>query len=471
MPASVSGPVAFLPIAPVPSAGAAATVGSVGGARFGAVLDSVTPRNNRTPEHSRNSGERDERDRADDPRPAAEAGAAASAPAPAARSAPLATPEGDDPAPAGPGPVPAPAVVPATIVATPAPPSTMDDAAPVAAPSIVDANSDSSTMDAPTTTGGGERPAAGDTGPGSGSDPGSGRPHDSAAFAAVAPTARTDAATGTAAASQGSPVPQAPELPPAAQIALKLAPLRVGPDGAHQLTIHLNPEELGPVSVVARVRGDELSIQLTGSTQAGREALTEALPQLERELRDGGFNTLAVTVREAPRLEHAQRPAWAGGPGHSATDNATLGNGTTTGGGKTESQPIGQADQPEGFGQRHPARHDNFGPGMYNAAGQAVSPAGQAAGHQAGQHTAGQQPGNQLNLGQPGSNQPGAHQSNGTAEQHGNGQRHGTDHHGGPERLPGRPETGERNQHSFGDPAEHRPAADRARTRSVDLRV
>jgi hypothetical protein len=341
-------------------------------------------------------------------------------------------------------------------------------AAPPAALSTVDSGDASSTVDtlAPATTG--ERPAAGDSGQGFGSDPGSGRPHDSAAFAAVAPGVRTDAAAGTAAA-QAAPPPQAPELPPAAQIAMKLAPLRVGPDGTHQMTIHLNPEELGPISVVAQVRGGELSVQLTGSTQAGREALKEALPQLEQQLRDGGFETLAVNVREAPRLDAAARPAWAGGPGHSATDNATTGTATTTAGGKTESQPISQADQLDGFGHRSPARQDQLGTGMYNAAGQAVAPTGQAAGHQAGQHASGQQPGNQPGLGnQPGTNQPNHHDQHANAEQQlGDGQRRGTEHHGGTERLPGRPESGERDQRSV----EPRPTADRIRSRSVDLRV
>ena len=125
-------------------------------------------------------------------------------------------------------------------------------------------------------------------------------------------------AASAASAASGPPRPrrsrsaaqQAPQLPPAAQVALRLAPLRVGPDGTHQLTIHLNPEELGPISVVAQVRGDELSVRLTG-TGAGADALKAALPELEQQLRDGGFTTVAVDVREAPRLDQALRPAWA----------------------------------------------------------------------------------------------------------------------------------------------------------------
>jgi hypothetical protein len=463
----MSMPVSFLPIAPVSPAGAGASGGSDGGAQFGAVLDSLTPRNPRTEKAHREPGERRERRREDDPRSAAEAaeaagaaGAAVTAAPPAAGSAPAVKPDGDTRPPA-PGGTP-------TVAVTSAALSTVDEAVPAVAPSTVDTTDAPSTMDALASATTGERPAGGEAGPGSGSDPGSGQPHGSAAFAAVAPAGRTDAVAGTAATAQASAAQQAPELPPAAQIAMKLAPLRVGPDGTHQMTIHLNPGELGPISVVAQVRGDELSVQLTGSTEAGREALKEALPELEQQLRGDGFNTLAVNVREAARLD-AARPAWAGGPGHSATDNATVGTGTTTAGGKTESQPIGQADQLDGFGHRSPARQDHLHTGMYNAAGQAVTSTGQAAGHQAGQHSAGQQPGNQLNPGnQPGTNQPSHQDQYASAEQQlGDGQRRETDHHGGTERLPGRPESVERGQRFV----EHRPTADRVSTRSVDLRV
>jgi hypothetical protein len=350
-------------------------------------------------------------------------------------------------------------------VATPVPVSTLDDAVP---PSTVDADATPSTVDAAIAAAPGDaRPAGGDTG----AEAGTGRQPDGTAVSAVV-AARVDGPASTAPASQPAPAPQAPPLPPAAQIALKLAPLRVSPDGTHQMTIHLNPDELGPISVVATVRGDELSVRLTGTT-VGADAVKAALPQLEQQLRDGGFNTVAVDVREAPRIAATDRPAWAGGPGASATDNATFGTGTTTPGAKTESQPIGQVHQPDGIGNRHPARHDQLGAGMYNAAGQQVTATGQpATGNQTGQHgqhgTGQNQAGNQLNLGQPGGNQPDPGSRYGTADQHDHGGRHGTAHNeGGAERLPGRPDSGEREQRT----AEPGPTTDRAGTRSVDLRV
>jgi len=413
------------------------------------------------------SDAKDEKDR-DDSSDARAGTAAGYAPPLAAGPAALVPPNADagKPAPTATEPAAARIAAVATAagsLATPVPLSTLDDAI---APSLVDADATPSTVDAPVTPAPGDaRPAAGDTG----AEAGTGRqPDGTAVTAAVA--ARVDGPASSAPASQ--PAPQAPALPPAAQIALKLAPLRVSPDGTHQLTIHLNPDELGPISVVATVRGDELSIRLTGTT-VGADAVKAALPQLEQQLRDGGFNTVAVDVREAPRVAATDRPAWAGGPGASATDNATFGTGTTTPGAKTESQPIGQLHQSDGIGNRHPARHDQLGTGMYNAAGHQVTPTGQpATGNQTGQHgqhnTGQNQAGNQLNFGQPGGNQPDDKGQYGTADQHDHGARHGTAHdEAGAERLPGRPDSGERDERT----AEPRPTIDRAGTRSVDLRV
>jgi hypothetical protein len=532
----MSMPVSFLPAAaPVSPAAAGATGGSDGGTLFGAVLEGLTPGSRDTSDTARDGTDPDPGDDTDGT--AAAAGVAAGcAPPLSAGSAGLVPPSGDGRTPAPSAAGLAPARVPVAVLtptsgATPVPPSTVDGAVPAVAmpaqpagpaspaapgypapaaqavaaapavaaatagpatvataavaaavvppapPSTVDASGTPSTVDAPAVTVAGagpsaDRPSAGDTG----TEAGSGRQPDLTWTAAVAGP-RTDLGTGGLAptASEPSHGPQAPPLPPAAQVALKLAPLRVGPDGTHQMTIVLNPEELGPISVVAQVRGDELSVRLTGTT-VGADALKAALPQLQEQLRDGGFSTVAVEVREAPRFDPALRPAWAGpaSTANSATDNATFETATTTSGAKTESQPIGQVDHPDGLGNRHHARHD-LATGMYNAAGQPVTgpgtgqPAGQQGQH--GQHHgAGQhQPGNQLNLGQPG-NQPSGHQPNqagqyGTAEQHHGGQQPGRN--AGTERLAGRPEFDERDQRT----AEHRPTTDRAVTRSVDLRV
>jgi hypothetical protein len=338
-----------------------------------------------------------------------------------------------------------------------------------------------------------------------------------AAWAPTLAAARADSAVPTTQASTAptQTAPQTPQLPPAAQLALRLAPLRAGPDGTHTLTIVLNPDELGPVSVVAIVKGDQLSVQLTGATDASRDALRAALPELERDLRDGGFATLTLNVRETPHPEPV-RPAWAApaatpaqttptqttpaqpaqagqplqpaapdGPrptqqhaphpapvatpvAPTATEFATGGTGTTTAGTKNDSQPVGQLLQPDGA---TPTRRDD-GPGPYNAAG-TVAPthqsSGAAFGSQTGGYagTTGQQP--QQQPSQP-TQQLSAH--TGFADQQ---QPHPHQQHGG--RHPGTgPDAGPQAGDFEPDPrvAENAPGdrrADRTGAGSVDLRV
>jgi flagellar hook-length control protein FliK len=109
---------------------------------------------------------------------------------------------------------------------------------------------------------------------------------------ATAPAAALNAPGGTAPA-------QAPALPsPAQQVAMLLTPLRRGPDGTHRLTIELNPDNLGPISVVAEVRGGAIAVQLHGSTEAGRAALHAALPELRQDLLDAGFGACSLDLQQ-----------------------------------------------------------------------------------------------------------------------------------------------------------------------------
>jgi flagellar hook-length control protein FliK len=79
---------------------------------------------------------------------------------------------------------------------------------------------------------------------------------------------------------------------------MHLAPLRLDADGIHRLTVHLHPADLGPVSLVAEIRDGTISLQLAGATDAGREALRSALPDLRRELTEAGFSDCDVDLRQ-----------------------------------------------------------------------------------------------------------------------------------------------------------------------------
>jgi hypothetical protein len=120
--------------------------------------------------------------------------------------------------------------------------------------------------------------------------------------AAPAPAASTPAAVPV-------PVPS-----PAAQLAAALPAAHRGADGIHRLTVHLNPDELGPVSVLAEIRGGEIHVHLAGGTEVGREALRAALPELRRELQDAGFTATSLDVQQdapgygQPGRQHAAAP-------------------------------------------------------------------------------------------------------------------------------------------------------------------
>ena len=62
--------------------------------------------------------------------------------------------------------------------------------------------------------------------------------------------------------------------------------------------MHLHPADLGPVSVVAEIRDGSVFLQLTGSTEAGREALRDSLGELRQELSDAGFRNTSLDLRQ-----------------------------------------------------------------------------------------------------------------------------------------------------------------------------
>ncbi|MFL6140959.1 MAG: flagellar hook-length control protein FliK, partial [Labedaea sp.] len=111
---------------------------------------------------------------------------------------------------------------------------------------------------------------------------------------------------GAAPAPAAKPQPAAPP-PPASQLAAEIAPLR-SRDGEHTLTVHLHPVDLGPITVTAQVRGQDIQLNLGGATESGREALRAALPDLRRELEQAGFSSCLFNTGTGGREDN--RPAW-----------------------------------------------------------------------------------------------------------------------------------------------------------------
>ncbi|WP_314647742.1 flagellar hook-length control protein FliK [uncultured Microbacterium sp.] len=103
--------------------------------------------------------------------------------------------------------------------------------------------------------------------------------------ASVAPVlpgpAPTASVTAPAAAAATANAPQ----PLAAQVAPAVLHLAQRPAGSHQLTMTIEPESLGPVTVRAHISADgEVQVHLLGATDAGREALRTLLGDLRRDL-------------------------------------------------------------------------------------------------------------------------------------------------------------------------------------------
>ena len=88
---------------------------------------------------------------------------------------------------------------------------------------------------------------------------------------------------------------------------MRIAPLLLDADGVHRLTVHLHPADLGPVQVVAEIRNGEINVQLSGATDAGNDALRNAMDDLRRELDRSGFSNTTLDLRQGPGQQDQAR--------------------------------------------------------------------------------------------------------------------------------------------------------------------
>ena len=89
---------------------------------------------------------------------------------------------------------------------------------------------------------------------------------------------------------------------------MRIAPLRLDSDGVHRLTVNLYPADLGPVQVVAEIRNGSVSVQLSSSTDAGNDALRNAMDDLRRELEQSGFSNTTLDLRQGGREDQPRQP-------------------------------------------------------------------------------------------------------------------------------------------------------------------
>jgi flagellar hook-length control protein FliK len=116
-------------------------------------------------------------------------------------------------------------------------------------------------------------------------------------------------------------------------------PLRLDADGVHRLTVNLHPVDLGPVQVVAEIRNGEINLQLTSSTDAGHESLSDALDELRRQLEQSGFGNTSLDLRQGTSQDQArQQFAFMG------EQNGTRGGNGRAGG--EQAEPVAPAPVP-----------------------------------------------------------------------------------------------------------------------------
>ncbi|HSP76228.1 MAG TPA: flagellar hook-length control protein FliK [Cryobacterium sp.] len=88
----------------------------------------------------------------------------------------------------------------------------------------------------------------------------------------------------------GAAAPAAPPAALAGQMSRPLFTLVGAANGDHVMTISVSPDNLGPVTVQAHVRGEHIRVELFAPTDLARDALRAILPDLRRDLSVGGLN-------------------------------------------------------------------------------------------------------------------------------------------------------------------------------------
>ena len=97
--------------------------------------------------------------------------------------------------------------------------------------------------------------------------------------------------------------------PVASQLATVLGPAARQPDGSYQVTIRLQPEELGVVHVELHLEGSTVNVSLHADGDATRDMLRQNLGQLRQQLASGGLTTGRFDVGSGPASDNGGGPA------------------------------------------------------------------------------------------------------------------------------------------------------------------
>jgi len=98
-------------------------------------------------------------------------------------------------------------------------------------------------------------------------------------------------------------------------------------DGDHVVVVRVAPDDLGPVTVHARVSDTSVHIELFAPSDAGRDAIRQILADLRRDLNASTANaSVSVSDQNAPGAESGGggRSAWTSAEERGTTAHADL---------------------------------------------------------------------------------------------------------------------------------------------------
>ncbi|MEO6362991.1 MAG: flagellar hook-length control protein FliK, partial [Caldimonas sp.] len=155
-----------------------------------------------------------------------------------------------------------------------------------------------------------------------------------AAVSQLSPSAATSAAPAAVAAPLTMSTPLAsPAF--AADFGVQVSLLAQG--GVQQAELHLNPSEMGPVSIRIDLTGSEARVDFGADVAATRQAIEDGLPALAAALRDAGFTLAGGGVsahaggqRGDGRAGHEAQSGTGTGRARSALDGSIEGAATRT---------------------------------------------------------------------------------------------------------------------------------------------
>jgi flagellar hook-length control protein FliK len=96
---------------------------------------------------------------------------------------------------------------------------------------------------------------------------------------------------------------------------VRQARLLTRPDGARELTLNLQPPELGTVVIRLTLKNDHLQGQIQADSQATRESLQSLIPAVKQSLAGDGINLDRLDVGPRGQQAHSAGSAAQGGAG------------------------------------------------------------------------------------------------------------------------------------------------------------